>query len=212
MRVSSCSLLTLAILSECSVCLTYSVRDQSMTVSLPSEAAVLRELKDIFPHHSQSLLRNAATQHNFDLELTVANLLSDSSSEPKPLQVCMAHIIRPNTAGMHAWSHCGAGNLMQEARLSVHYLPDRCRSCSSQRNGYVRASQKCGLVGGALCQIATLPQPCRSTQRSVRSHGQTTAASSLASVAALRVQGLLQISSKAEKRLIGGLPRRRPAT
>lgn len=58
-----------------------------MTLSLPGEAAVLRELKDIFPHHSQSLLRNAATQHNFDLELTVANLLSDSTSDPKPLQV-----------------------------------------------------------------------------------------------------------------------------
>lgn len=59
-----------------------------MTASKSSEAAVLGQLKQIFPHHSSSLLRNAATQHNFDLELTIANLLANDTHEQKPLQVC----------------------------------------------------------------------------------------------------------------------------
>jgi CUE domain len=59
-----------------------------MTATRSSEAAVLGQLKQIFPGHSSSLLRNAATQHNFDLELTIANLLAADTHEQKPLQVC----------------------------------------------------------------------------------------------------------------------------
>lgn len=62
-----------------------------MTASRSSEVAVLGQLKQIFPHHSSSLLRNAATQHNFDLELTIANLLAADTHEQKPLQVCFPH-------------------------------------------------------------------------------------------------------------------------
>jgi CUE domain len=62
-----------------------------MTASNSSEAAVLGQLKQIFPHHSSSLLRNAATQHNFDVELTIANLLAADTHEQKPLQVCFCY-------------------------------------------------------------------------------------------------------------------------
>ena len=67
---------------------------------------MLGQLKQIFPHHSSSLLRNAATQNNFDLELTIANLLAADTHEQKPLQVCLPrrHEARCAATARQVWT------------------------------------------------------------------------------------------------------------
>jgi CUE domain len=151
-----------------------------MTASNSSEAAVLGQLKQIFPHHSSSLLRNAATQHNFDLELTIANLLAADTHEQKPLQVGLLTVeCAPQPAasvdGVSRAPHC-----------------HRCRNCSSLEIGCERASQKYGREAGTLSrssssQGAHLAQACpfsRSIQHSMQGRRRTTAGSSPAWVVA----------------------------
>ena len=145
-----------------------------MTASNSREAAVLGQLKQIFPHHSSSLLRNAATQHNFDLELTIANLLAADTHEQKPLQVGLLTVECPpqpaaSVDGVSRAPHC-----------------HRCRNCSSLEIGFARASRESGREAGTPSRSSTnqgvpLSQPSpssRSIQCNMHGRWSTTAGSS----------------------------------
>lgn len=56
-------------------------------MTVPSEAAVVSELQGIFPQHHPSLLQAVAKQHNFQLELAVANILACENETEKPIKV-----------------------------------------------------------------------------------------------------------------------------